>query len=126
MYVRIIETGEIAEINYFPHDAVGDCAEDVIGINGGFGNLEDGLIRRNDADDVYEATAETVEFWQEFFAGEEATEADIAALAEELNRNVGDIYDYLNERLDGYDLDQFRARAEEFIEKIRTDPSVLD
>ena len=126
MYVRIIETGDIAEINYFPHNASWDWAEDVIGSNGGFGKLEDGLIRRNDADDVYEATAETVEFWQEFFSGEEATEADVAALAKELNRDIDDIYEYLNERLDGYDLDSFRARAVEFIEKIRTDPSLLD
>ena len=126
MYVRIIETGDIAEINYFPHGASWDWAEDVIGSNGGFGKLEDGLIRRNDADDVYEATAETVEFWQEFFSGEEATEADVAALAKELNRDISDIYEYLNERLDGYDLDSFRARAVEFIEKIRTDPSLLD
>ena len=126
VYVRIIETGEIAELNYFPRGATGDWAEEVIGINGGFGNLEDGLIHLSDTDDVYEATAEAVEFWREFFAGEEATDADVAALAEELSRDIGDIYDYIGERLDMRAPGQFRARAVELIEKIRTDPSLLD
>ena len=52
--------------------------------------------------------------------------AEIAALAEELNRDAALMHEYVHERLDGLDLDQFRARAEKVFDLIRADPSIIE
>ena len=52
--------------------------------------------------------------------------AEIAALAEELNLDAARIHEYVYEMLEGLDLDQFHARAEKVFAIIRADPSVIE
>lgn len=128
MNVKIIETGKIVELTYRPRTAEGDWAEEVIGNNDGFGSPEDGKIKRTITEygnTEYEATAQTVEWWKDFFAGEEATDAEIAELADKLDVSEVDVRDYVAQRTGDFDLEHYRAKAIEALQELRDDPSLI-
>ena len=124
MDVKIIETGEIVELSIRDVDTNIDWTEEIVGNNGGFGPAKDGLIERTE-NEPYEATAETVKWWQDYISGYEATKDEIRNLAEELDIDRADIRDYVGREVDIYDMDAYRALAIKALQALREDPSLI-
>lgn len=124
MKIRVIETGEIVEISIKDAETGVDWTEEIVGNNNGFGdNVADGYIKRTPdqdiyCDTIYQATADTAEWWKNFADDYTDVEEEIRKTADELDMSRADVNAVVAEAVDG-DLDGYRARAEKALEALR-------
>lgn len=118
MDVKIIETGKVVKLEIRDENNI-DWSSDLIGNSGA---TIDGQFVFDREEEIYLASAETVEWWQNYIRETNATDDDVRKLAQELNISESDIRERISENTDG-DYNYHRRQAQQAMAELREEYS---
>jgi len=121
MNTKIIETGEIKTLSIRDERGI-DWTNDLIGNTGA---MQDGQFTWSEQDNAYLVSQDTYDWWAQYIADTEQTDADIVELADKYDIQVSDIKDRIAVEMDGInDYDDHRATAVRAMEDIENEYNV--
>lgn len=115
MNVKIMETGEMTELNIIDPASGANWIQDLIG---NANALNDGQFVWSEDDDAYIASQGTFDWWVKYIDDTNATLEDVSNLADDLDIDASIIWDRIDHDTDG-DYGAHRSRAINALKSIR-------